>query len=69
MSWDFSLKTTELTLNINYMYLLLKSIEVVVVDVRVAQRVHELACGQSRDVGDHVREERVAEGKSYHTST
>ena len=46
-------------------YLLLKSIEVVVVDMRVAKRVHELAGRQSRHVGDHVREEGVAAVKIY----
>ena len=46
-------------------YLLLKSIKVVVVDMRVAKRVHELAGRQSRHVGDHVREEGVAAVKIY----
>ena len=46
-------------------YLLLKSIEVVVVDMRVAKRVHELAGRQPRHVGDHVREEGVAAVKIY----
>ena len=41
-------------------YLFLEGVEVVVVDVRVAQRVHELPGGQPRDVGDHVREKGVA---------
>ena len=41
----------------------------VVIDVSVAQRVHELPGGQPRDVGDHVREKSVAaieaEGKVF----
>ena len=32
----------------------------VVIDVRVAQRVHKLAGGQPRHVCDHVREKGVA---------
>ena len=46
-------------------YLLLESVKVVVEDMRVAKRVHELAGRQPRHVGDHVREERVAEVKIY----
>ena len=46
-------------------YLLLESIKVVVVDMRVAKRVHELAGRQPRHVGDHVREESVAAMKIY----
>ena len=41
-------------------YLFLERIEMVVVDVRVAQRVHKLSGGQTRDVRDHVREKGVA---------
>ena len=41
-------------------YLFLEGVEVVVVDVRVTQRVHELPGGQPRDVSDHVREKGVA---------
>ena len=41
-------------------YLFLEGVEVVVVDVRVAQRVHELPGGEPRHVGDHVSEKGVA---------
>lgn len=41
-------------------YLLLQWLHVVLVDVTIADRVHELAGLQAAHMGDHVREQRVA---------